>query len=74
MLNFSNIWCWILFKNPDGLAVLITIWLLGVVYGICGLVGLIDNANYSLVLKYCFFSGAGIFIAMPLLKWIFKNR
>ncbi len=72
MLTLKKIWLWLLLKNPAGLAYLLTVCGIGLLYLLASFLGLIEGANIPLVLRYCGIAGALLFISMPLLSKLNK--
>lgn len=73
MLSLKKIWLWLLLKNPGGLACLLTIWGIGLIYFLAAHLGLIEGANVPLALRYCGIAGVLLFIFMPLLDKLNKK-
>ena len=73
MHMLKKIWFWTLINNSSGLACLITAWLIGLLAIVAAQTNLVSDINIAFTFRYCFLSGIGLFIFVPLVERLFKN-
>jgi hypothetical protein len=72
MLKLKKLWHWLLLKNPGGLACLLTLWILGIIYSTLVFMGLLAG-DVAFAIRFCLIGGVLLFILVPIVTKLDKK-
>jgi len=70
----KSMFFWVAVRNPNGLTAMLTFWCVHPVVFLIRIFIFNENVNIPLMTEYLFFSGIGLFFAVPLLERLCGSR